>query len=187
MRRLAENLPQFRGGVLPPGDYPLTIDQIRRSYLVTGAGIRSSRWDSQWRLRLVNNLEILVQQLQHVGISQIFVDGSFVEEKNHPNDIDGYFECDPGYHLSGQLERDLNQLDPHQCWMWEPNYRIPHADSHKAGGELPMWHIYRVELYPHHTGVFAATDEQGHPLQFPSFFRKVSGTNRPKGIIKITG
>jgi hypothetical protein len=51
-------------------------------------------WDSEWRMKLVENLEIMIGQLRRVGITEIFVDGSFVEDKDHPNDIDGYFECD---------------------------------------------------------------------------------------------
>ena len=42
----------------------------------------------------VGNLEILARQLWSVGIRDIYADGSFVEDKDHPNDIDGYFVCD---------------------------------------------------------------------------------------------
>ncbi len=48
----------------------------------------------KWRLFLVNQLEIMAEQLWAVGINQIYIDGSFVEDKAHPNDIDGYFECE---------------------------------------------------------------------------------------------
>lgn len=80
-------------GVLPPGDYALTFAELRQSLLVLGhAG--NPHWDLNWRLELVNGCEILVRQLWAVGISAIFLDGSFVEDKAHPRDIDGYFECD---------------------------------------------------------------------------------------------
>jgi hypothetical protein len=36
----------------------------------------------------------MVGQLWEAGISEIFVNGSFVEDKDHPGDIDGYFECE---------------------------------------------------------------------------------------------
>jgi hypothetical protein len=66
----------------------------------------------------VNNLEILTRQLWQVGIREIFADGSFAEDedKEHPNDIDGYFVCDLRELYSGELERKLNLLDPSKIW-----------------------------------------------------------------------
>jgi len=58
----------------------------------------------------------MVQQLWTVGVTEIFVDGLFAEDKDHPNDIDGYFECDMMALASGTLERDLNRIDPHKVW-----------------------------------------------------------------------
>ena len=80
--------------LLPPRDYPMTISQLRESHLVTGLGNQSRHWDREWRAQLVHNLEVMVVQLWEVGIKEIFVDGSFVENKDHPHDIDGYFVCD---------------------------------------------------------------------------------------------
>ena len=68
---------------------------------------------------LVSNLEILVDQLWQVGITRIYANGSFVEEKDRPNDIDGYFECELRHFVSGRLERDLNALDPAHVWTWD--------------------------------------------------------------------
>jgi hypothetical protein len=100
-------LPPFTArGLLPPGDYPLTIDELTTSHLVTAECSRSPTWDSGWRAQLVANLDLLVVQLRMIGpprIGRIFVDGSFVEDKDHPNDIDGYFECDKRYAASRQL------------------------------------------------------------------------------------
>jgi hypothetical protein len=41
-------------------------------------------------------------------VHEVFADGSFVEDKDHPNDIDGYFACDLRELASGELERKLN-------------------------------------------------------------------------------
>ena len=71
----------------------------------------------------------MVGRLWQVGIDRIFVDGSFVEEKDHPNDIDGYFECDVRYFASGQLQRDLNALEGADVWTWDPARRIPDPSS----------------------------------------------------------
>jgi hypothetical protein len=126
-------LPPFAShGVLPAGDYPLTQEELRVSPLVTGAGVASPTWDVEWRRRLVNNLAVLVGQLQRIGIERIFVDGSFVEEKDHPNDIDDYFECDLRFLASGQLERALNALDPYKVWTWSPRDRAGGAAEQKG-------------------------------------------------------
>lgn len=78
-------------GVLDPGTYPATFAEIRNSILVNGDGT-SPTWDKAWRLNLVDQAEKLVNQLFQVGIQDVFLDGSFVENKDHPNDIDGYFD-----------------------------------------------------------------------------------------------
>ena len=93
----ASKLPGFtEGGLLPPGDYELTLEELGASLLVVGPEIREHcpNWDAAWRGQLVENLGVLVRQLWQVGISAIFVDGSFAEGKERPNDIDGYFECE---------------------------------------------------------------------------------------------
>lgn len=43
----------------------------------------NARWN-QKRLILVNNLGIQVNQLYTVGIDELFIDGSFVEDKASP-------------------------------------------------------------------------------------------------------
>ena len=180
------SLPPFdANGLLPPGTYSLTFGELRASHLVTGQGAGASgSWDSTWRAHLVKNAEILVTELWQVGIKEIFFDGSFVEAKDHPNDIDGYFECHPLAVASGDLERDLNILDPYKIWTWNPNSRK--FDSETMKWQLPMWHRYRVELWPHYPGLLCGiTDEHGHELQFPSAFRQQRDTFLPKGIIKI--
>ena len=117
-------LPAFTvGGILPPGDYEMNFDELRESHLVTGQDVVSVNWDQKWRAHLVDNLEILVKQLWRVGVSAIFINGSFVEDKDHPNDIDGYFECDLRYFASGQLDRDLNAADPFKAWTWDRTSR----------------------------------------------------------------
>jgi hypothetical protein len=140
-------------------------------------------WDRVWRRQLVENLSVMVQQLWDVGIDEIFIDGSFVEDKDHPNDIDGYFVCDPDRVISGRLVYDLNKLDPAKCWTWDNAARSESPGSAKR--QLPMWHSYHVELYPHYNGLFAGRDKHGTPLEFPAFFRKTRRDDWPKGIIKI--
>jgi hypothetical protein len=114
-------LPSFdHDGLLPAGDYELDFQGLRESFLVTGAGSKSPTWDAPWREFLVNNLQIMTEQLWTVGVTEVFADGSFVEEKDHPNDIDGYFVCSLQALASGELARKLNLLDPHKIWTWDP-------------------------------------------------------------------
>ena len=170
-------------GLLPPRDYLLSLEELSRSLLVKGPSKKHLTWDSEWRLQLVNNLAILVKQLWKVDINTIYINGSFVEDKDHPSDIDGYFECDFLDLATGRLERDLNLLDPHKIWTWDPKSRTPDPDSCKK--QLPMWHVYRIELYPHYDQESGIKDEHGYQLMFPSAFRQSRREHRQKGIIKI--
>lgn len=92
---LENALPPFTAdGVLPPGDHPLTLDELKGSLLVVGPSPPIPTWDNQRRLRRVENLAHLVEQLRGVGIDEIYIDGSFVQNKPSPGDIDGYYVVD---------------------------------------------------------------------------------------------
>jgi hypothetical protein len=59
-------LPRFtKAGLLPPGDYELTLEELASSVLVVGPDERDSypNWDAAWRGRLVENLGVMVHQL----------------------------------------------------------------------------------------------------------------------------
>lgn len=182
-----ETLPEFTNdGLLPPGNYALSLEELALSPLVTGpSGGEHENWDASWRRELVGNLSLMVRQLWRVGVTEIFVDGSFAEDKDHPNDIDGYFECDLKRLGSGELERELNLLDPHKVWTWDPESRRPFRGYPKK--QLPMWHIYRIELYPHVGQLSGIRDKYGNELEFPSAFRLSRRNGQPRGIIKIRG
>lgn len=167
-------------GLLNQGDYKLTLNQLKNSILVKGPQ-DSSPWDEKWRAKLVDNLEIMVNQLCKVGITEIYIDGSFVENKAHPNDIDGYFECD--VRDLPTLLRELNIIEPDKIWTWDNKSRKPYRGFTKK--QLPMWHKFRVELYPHYGQVSGIKDEYGNDLLFPSAFRQTRDSFRPKGIVKI--
>lgn len=180
-------IPDFTDeGLLPPGDYEVTFDQLRGSVLVAGPGEGSpfqEGWDAQWRRHLTYEAETMCRQLWTVGIEDIFLDGSFVEAKAHPNDIDGYFTCDVRRVATGELQRELNKIDPKSAWTWDPAARRAYRGYAKK--QLPMWHAYRVELYPHYEQFSGITDERGYPLTFPSAFRQRRSDGEPKGIVKV--
>lgn len=177
-------IPQFTAeGVLPPGDYAVTLNELRKSILVPGPGKHNPHWDMLWRTMLVDNLKIMAGQLWRVGVSEIFIDGSFVENKDHPNNIDGYFICDLMELATGLLELKLNTLDSEKIWTWDPRARRPYRGYPKK--QLPMWHRRRVELYPHYGQGSGILDEFGNELEFPVAFRRSRRNGKPRGIIKI--
>jgi len=183
---VVEKLPEFTdAGLLPPGDYELSLEELAQSMLVVGPKDRTRypNWDAAWRKRLVDNLSVMVHQLWRVGVARIFVDGSFAEDKERPNDIDGYFQCELSRLASGELERELNLLDPHKVWTWDPASR--RAARGFAKKQLPMWHVYRVELYPRYGQPCGITDAQGHEMEFPSAFRRSRRDGMPRGIVRI--
>jgi len=164
----------------------LSLPELQQSFLVTGAGLGpdAKNWDAKHRQWLVNNLSILVRQLWDVGIVDIFVAGSFVEYRDHPNDIDGYFICDRNFCITGQLQEKLNSLDPHKVWTWDPYDRRPTLGHPKK--ELPMWHRYRIDLYPEYGQSSGILDiNRSVSLRFSEAFRLTKDTQQPKGIIKI--
>jgi hypothetical protein len=98
--------------------------------------------------------------------------------------LDGYFVCSLQALASGELARKLNLLDPHKIWTWDPRSRQAHRGYPKK--QLPMWHRYRVELYPHVAGFLSGIrDPNGHELEFPSAFRQSRRDGKPRGIIKL--
>ena len=180
------DVPAFTAeGVLPAGDYLLSLDELKQSKLVLGPGSPKDHptWDAAWRLKLVQNLEIMAVQLFSVGVSEIYINGSFVEHKDHPNDIDGYFPVDLMKLATGDLTRALNLLDPYKIWTWEPASRSPYRGYPKK--QLPMWHQYRVELYPHCGLPSGIKDLSGNDLEFPAAFRQRRTDGLSKGIVRI--
>ena len=176
-------LPAFaEEGVLPPGDYPLTLEDHAASPLV-GSPASPSDWDAAWRAELVGNLGILARQLWHAGIDAVSIDGSFVDDKAHPHEIGGYVDCEPRYLESGALERDLNALDPRKARTWHPQHRRWDPDSGKA--QLPMWFAYHVERYPRVGQPTGIADRLGNQLQFPSAFRLSRRSYTPEGIMRL--
>ncbi len=184
---MTDKIPGFDdAGLLPTGDYEVTLAELRDSILVQGPRnrIEYPTWDASWRLWLVDHLEMMVKQLWMVGIDEIFIDGSFVEDKDHPNDIDGYFVCDLAELASGRLGRVLNRLDPQKVWTWDHALRRPYPGYPKK--QLPMRHVYRVELYPHIPGFGSGIcDKHGNELEFPAAFRQCRRDSKPKGIVKL--
>jgi len=131
----------------------------------------------------VDNLTSVVHNLWLANIDEIYVDGSFVESKDHPNDIDGYFICGGLDLFNGELEKRLNQHNIHKCWTWDPAKLQVDANSQKR--HYPMWNIYHVEMFPEYGQYSAILDRFGNRQKFPAAFRTCRDTYTPKGIVRI--
>jgi len=86
-----------------PGDYEASFDELRRS--VPLKGLATQRMGPQMArtpVRPIWNCS-LPASLRAVGIREVFADGSLLEDKDHPNDIDGYFVCYLAPLMTGQL------------------------------------------------------------------------------------
>lgn len=175
-------------GRLPPGEYSMTLDELERSILVTGGEDKDDAWDTKWRVELVQNLRILVEQLWAEGITEIFIDGSFATDKLHPGDIDGYFVVKKPANLSDpEFEEDLckrlNKRDENNAWTWKNKDRKRPSPSEK--GQLPMWWHYHVEMWPEYgqwSGqIHPVTDDK---LTHSELFR-ITKQGEDKGIIKL--
>jgi len=169
--------------ILPPGDYELTLEQLMQSSLVEGPKRRPRDWNRPRRRHLVQNLIILVDQLRQVGITEIFVNGSFASDKSRPGDIDGYFACEPFFFKSGLLADQLNRRATNKIWTWSDKDRRMDATTQKR--QLPMWHMYHVELFPCFGELCDIPDENNQPQTMEQAFRKTRDTHTPKGIIHL--
>jgi hypothetical protein len=72
-------------GELPPGEYPASLDEIERVY-----GHANDR-----RRLLMRGLRDAAAQFVRAGVRTLWVNGSFVTDKEMPNDIDGCWEFTP--------------------------------------------------------------------------------------------
>lgn len=168
-------------GLLPPGDYHLTLNQLRESLLVVGPPRPHRRWNREGRLRLVDNLAIMADHLWQVGVEDIYVDGSFVEDKASPNDIDGYFVCTVTQYQLSSFKKDLALLD--DIWTWDDAKRTRARNTTKP--QLPMWHKYRVELYPELGDPANIPGPNGANLSISAGFRQERWTFTEKGIVHL--
>jgi hypothetical protein len=161
-------------GLLPPGDHEVALHELEASLFVVGDGSRAA-WQAGWRAQLVSNLRVLVLQLRSVGISEVYVDGSFCTNKDRPGDIDGYFVTDFGAWVGGQ-RAGLLALDS----AWD----LARVDS--ATGKPIMWTKHRVELYPVFRPPFERNSSRGiEPTETIDSFFRTSRDGSPRGLVRI--
>jgi hypothetical protein len=176
-------LPPFdESGVLPQ-DSEATLDELRQSHLVTGRGVGSEHWDSSWRAELVVRVGVVFDLFSRAGgLVEFWIDGSFVEAVDHPQDIDAFFTLDdPREWLT--LPDRLNQLEGSDIWTWRESDRRMFPGS--VIPKPPFWGKYRVDIYPELSRPSGIFDEHGNPLTFSGAFRQQRQTYRRKGIVRL--
>ncbi|ASW99448.1 hypothetical protein CKJ56_04910 [Mycobacterium intracellulare subsp. chimaera] len=67
-------------GVLPLGRYPATVDEIRQTFVDNKAARRQEVWDD-W-----NKATALLRS--HVPVCAVWLSGSFLTQKDEPDDVD---------------------------------------------------------------------------------------------------
>ena len=136
--------PKIPWAMLPPGIHPTTLPEIKARFAKT-----------PHRKRLFNGFCKAVYDLQEAGCKTVYLDGSFVTEKHHPNDFDAAW--DPS-------SIDPDKLDP--VLLNFKNKR--EAQKLKYGGEL-----------------FLATSPDTIDIDYLEFFQHDRDTGLRKGILSI--
>ena len=180
-------IPRFNQHGVLPGDCRATIDEILASHLVTGNGVPSRTWDVAKRRMLVENLRVVTDMFWRAGVSELFVDGSFVEAKDSPGDIDAYFPLDKDkpWELA-TLSGKLNAMDADPVWTWDPRALVYVPKGTKRELKYPFWVKYKVEVFSDTGGPTGISDRTGRDLPFAQAFRQQRDTFRRKGIIQLT-
>ncbi len=167
----------LKNGLLPPGDHEISLAELEQ-FIRQGPG-GGGCWDTAWRLQLLEEFKQRYAQLAAVGITEVYIDGSYATDKYHPNDLDAYFVV-PRQLWRTSAEAALKEIDP-EFWRFE----TVSDPSGKRG--YPMAFLRHIEMFPvyqEHTPAWADFPEMIDPKI--GFFRTDKWSHRAKGIIKIT-
>jgi hypothetical protein len=139
-------LPILENGILPPGEHLATLDEVEIIF-----GSQNDR-----RQNLMRGLRLACEMFQKANVNRIWIDGSFVTEKEYPNDIDG-------------------------CWGSTNSKKIQwqKIDQVFAGDRQNMKNKYGLDFF------YADFIEAASGKPFPKFFQ-TSRDGDVKGIILIT-
>lgn len=135
-------------GLLPPGIHEGTVEELREKL----------GW-SQQRRRLISGLERALELMRDCGVERVYLDGSFVTDKDRPGDIDGCYDI-----AQGANPADLQSMYP----IFPPTP----LNRDRAKEE------FGAEFFP------AAATEGGSGQPFLDFFRR-DRKNRERGVVLI--
>jgi hypothetical protein len=88
-------------GNLPPGVYEVSLGEIEHRFT----------WNDR-RKKLFEGLRAAINNLSQANVKRVWIDGSFVTNKDAPNDIDGCWESDK--------DVDADKIDPVFLDMYPP-------------------------------------------------------------------
>jgi hypothetical protein len=142
-------IPEFtEDGLLPPGIYQTDFEDLEGKM----------GW-SRRRLALLDGLESALELMAANGVMRVYLDGSFVTDKDRPNDIDGCYDLE-----ESTTAEELEALTP----IFPPS-----PDNRAKAKEL-----YGVDFFP------AAATELGSGQPFLQFFQK-DRQGRERGVLVL--
>lgn len=142
-------IPEFtENGLLPPGIYETALGELHEKM----------GW-SRRRLALLEGLEGALELMAASGVRRVYVDGSFVTDKDRPNDIDGCYDLQ-----EGATAEELEAMAP----------IFPPSPANRAKAK----EIYGVDFFP------AAATELGSGQPFIRFFQK-DRQGRERGVLAL--
>ena len=140
------------------------IPDLRADGFLPAGVHQADSWDefaarygnNKWRLAMLRYLREGLENLRDAGCDWVLLDGSFVTDKAHPNDVDG-------------------------CWNLAASIDFDALDSAflliEDGDRAALNDAYTMDFFP-----AAAFDGSGRP--FSEFFQ-FTPEGAPKGIIKL--
>ena len=142
-------IPQFTDeGLLPPGVHETDLE-----------GLKEKMGWSRKRRELLERLEEALELMASCGVVRVYLDGSFVTDKDRPKDIDG---C---YDLAEEVSADdLGRLAP----IFPPNLSNRAENKRRFG----------VDFFP------AAATELGSGQPFLEFFQ-TDREGRERGVLSV--
>jgi hypothetical protein len=142
-------IPQFsEDGLLPPGVHETDLEELREKM----------GW-SRKRQELLEGLEEALELMASCRVERVYLDGSFVTDKDRPNDIDGCYDL-----AEDVTAEDLKRLAP----IFPPN------PSNRAEAKRR----FGVDLFP------AAATELGSGQPFLRFFQ-TDREGRERGVLSV--
>ena len=142
-------IPQFTDeGLLPAGVHETDLAELREKM----------GW-SRKRQGLLEGLEVALELMASCGVVRVYLDGSFVTDKDRPNDIDGCYDL--AEHVTAE---DLKRLAP----IFPPN------PSNRAEAKRR----FGVDFFP------AAATELGSGQPFLRFFQ-TDREGRERGVLSV--
>ena len=115
-------------GLLPPGFHPATMEELKRRF-----GFSPKR-----RALIDDGLALSVGELVSMGVPELYVDGSFVEQDPSPGDLDGYVVTE----ATSTVYREIAERQE----LWLTQYRMdiwPAAtDVEGEGSQAYFEHLF---------------------------------------------